>query len=155
MPSPRSILLLVDVSAADRAVLRALLGRAGCEAAVVELPGAAAALAWLREHRIASNTALMILVDLDTAGGSDPAARPPPDGEAFLAAFAELRVERADLQPCVVTVMSGTCSPEAMRRTQALPFVWRHLVKMPGVDALRDLLRQASLCSTDAYEAIL
>ncbi len=150
MSSARPILLLVGENAADNAVLRDLLARACCEAQIVELAGAPAALAWLRGHRIAGDTALLILVDLDTEAGA-----PEPGGAEFLSAFAKLRVTRPDLQPCLVTVMSATCDPETLRRTCALPFVWRHLVKMPAVDALRDLLRQAALCSTDAYEAIV
>lgn len=149
------MLLLVDDNADDRAALRELLRRAGCEARVVEQPGAAAALAWLHRQRIASDTALLIIVDLDGDPAAAAAGRPLPGGADFLEAFAELRLRRPDLQPCVVTVLSSACNADDLRRTRSLPFVWRHFVKMPAVDALRDLLRQAALCSTDAYEAIL
>ena len=146
MPAQQPILLLIDDSEAERATVRRLLARAGCEAHIVEQPGGAEALDWLQQQRIPGDTALLIIVDLDMPGMS---------GHDFLAAFAELRLERPDLQPCVVTVLSPSGRPEALARSALYPFVCREHVKMPSVAALRDLLRQTALCSTDSYEAIV
>ena len=144
--APQPVLLLIDDSEADRTAVRRLLVAAGCDAKIVEQEGGAEALVWLRRERIPGNTALLIIVALDMPGLS---------GQEFLAAFAALREQRPDLQPCVVTVLSSSGHPEALAQSARYPFVWRQHVKMPSVAALRNLLRQAALCSTDSYEAIV
>lgn len=145
MNTPQPMLLLVDDSEADRATFRQLLDRAGCDACIVEQTGGAAALAWLHRERIPGDTGLLIVVDLDMPGMS---------GHDFLAQFASLRRQRPDLQPCVVTVLAAPGNTAALEQSALYPFVWRQYVKMPSVAALRDLLRQTALCSTDSYEAI-
>ena len=139
----RLTVLLVDDSDVDRYIVQRLLQKADCEAEIVEMPNGREALDWLRKQEFGPERELQILLDLNM---------PVMSGFEFLLAFSSLRTERADLQPCSVTVLSSSTHPDDMHRSIAFPFVRRHMVKMPTIDALRDLLRQITRAGTGAYE---
>ncbi len=135
-------LLLVDDSDVDRYITQRLLTKAGCDARIVEVENGREALDWLRDNRIPADDGLLILLDLNM---------PVMGGFEFLLEFAALREQRVDLQPGVVAVLSSSNHPDDLHRSGAFPFVWRHLVKMPTVDALADIVRQARTCTGRAY----
>lgn len=138
-------LLLIDDSDVDRYIVKRLLKKTGFDANIIELRDGADALVWLQDHEVGADECLHILLDLNM---------PKVGGFEFLSEFAELRNQRSQLQPCSITVLSSSNHPDDMHRSAAYPFVTKHMVKMPTVEALRTLLKQTARTATDSFEAL-
>ncbi|MGB5247248.1 MAG: response regulator [Woeseia sp.] len=139
-------LLLVDDSDVDRYIVKRLLKKTDCDLEIIELGDGADALDWLEHYELQANECLHILLDLNM---------PKVSGFEFLTEFAALRERRSELQPCSITVLSSSNHPDDMHRSVAYPFVTKHMVKMPTVEALKKLLRQAARVSTDSIEVLV